>query len=81
MNASNPSIIFIEVPAVGSPRYARQEKPNYRRHKAKRDQWLLRQDIPCSHQIDRRLIDEMRDQAKKAISDERSRIEALLGAA
>jgi hypothetical protein len=78
------SVIFVpvEVPGAGSPRYARQEKPKtFRHHRAQRDKWPLRQDIPCPHEIDRRLIDEMRDQAKKAIADSRGQIEALLGAA
>jgi hypothetical protein len=76
MNAPNPSIIFIEVPAAGSPRYARQEKPNYRHHKAQRDQWKPAQSIPV---IDREEIRRRVEEARKAIAADRQRIDALLG--
>jgi hypothetical protein len=76
MNAPNPSIIFIEVPAAGSPRYARQEKPNYRRHhRAKREMWKPAQPIPV---IDREEIRRRCEEARKAIADSRSQINAML---
>ena len=51
MNAPKPSIIFIEVPAAGSPKFGRVEKPtNFRRHKPQRELWKPVQPIP---QIDR----------------------------
>jgi hypothetical protein len=76
MNAFNPSIIFIEVPVAGSPRYARQEKPNYRRHRVTRPPQFPAQPIPV---IDREEIRRRVEEARKAIEEARPAIEAMLG--
>jgi ubiquinone/menaquinone biosynthesis C-methylase UbiE len=65
-------------PGGGQPRYARQEKPRYRQHKAERP-WPLTLPSP-KPQIDRQLIKRMREQAKRAIDAHRPQIEALMRA-
>jgi hypothetical protein len=71
-------IVLIPVPESGSPKYAKPQKPNYLHHKAER-RWPLTQPIP-KPQIDRQLIERMREQAKRAIDAHRPQIEALMQA-
>jgi hypothetical protein len=71
-------IVPVEVPSAGSPGWLRPEKPRYRHHKASRESWKPVQPIP---HFDREEILRRVEEARKAISDDRSRIEAMLGRA
>jgi hypothetical protein len=79
MNAPHPSIVFIEVPSAGSPKFGRAVKPDYRRHRVGRDNGPRppRQDIPRRDLDDiRRVAEEMRQSVRKALQD--PQIQALL---
>jgi hypothetical protein len=62
--------------------YGRREypKPDRRHHRADRQRWADRQTIPIRPPIDRRLVEEMREQARRDIADVKPTIEAALRA-
>jgi hypothetical protein len=68
------SMIFIppEVPAAGSPKYAKPPKPNDHRHKAQRPPNLPIQAIPRP-QIDRQLVDQLLRQGKQVLAEAHGR--------
>jgi hypothetical protein len=68
----NPTIVFVPVPAAGSPKYARALKPNYRRHKAQRPPNLPQQPIP-KPVIDRAAVQRILDQGRKVLAEVHAR--------
>jgi hypothetical protein len=62
-------IVLVEVPVIGSPKYLREVKPQYRHHRAQRPPpGLPRQEIP---RPDRRAVSELLRAGKRMLESER----------
>jgi hypothetical protein len=68
MNAPKPVVIFVETPSAGSPKFGRQAKPTYRRHKAQRPPNLPVQQIP-KPVIDRVAVQRILDMGKRVLAE------------
>ena len=77
--AARPVAIFV----IGSPKEARRVKPSWPSQpvRTKRPGWPDERSFPKPPPIDRQLLEEMRERARRAISDARPEIEAMLKSA
>jgi hypothetical protein len=62
----------------GSPEWGRQAKPDRRHHRAQREAWRPREDIPVRPSVDRELVERLREVARRQIADGRRTTEAML---
>jgi hypothetical protein len=75
--SSNTVVVFVPTAGVD---FGRRQYPNNlpRGRQTKREPWS-RQPIPSRPQVDRELVDKMREQGKRVIEQQRSQIKAMLG--